>query len=161
MMVHIMNKYICSVQLLSHVQLFVTPWPAACQASLSFTISQCLLKLMSIELVILTNHLSLCHPLLLFPSVFLSISLFQWIGSLHQVAKVLEFQLQLQYQSLQWNSGFGVPLGLTGWSACWPRDSQESSPAPQLESIISSALTLLYGPTLTSIHDYWKKHRFD
>ena len=102
------------VQLQSHVRPFVIPCAAGSQAPLSFTIFQSQLKFMSIELVILTNHLSLCHPLLLLPSVFLSISLLQWIGSLHQVAKVLEFQLQLQYQSFQWNSGLGVPLGLTG-----------------------------------------------
>ena len=53
------------------------------------------------------------------------------------------------------------PLGLTGWSPCCPRDSQESSPAPQFESINSSVLSLLYGSTLTSVHNYWKKHNFD
>ena len=58
------------VQLLSCVQLFVNPWTAAHQASLSFTISQSLLKLMSIESVMPSNHLILCHPLLLLPSVF-------------------------------------------------------------------------------------------
>ena len=61
---------------LSHVQLFAIPWTAACQASLSFTISQSLLKLMSIELVMPSNHLILCHPLLLLPSVFPSIRVF-------------------------------------------------------------------------------------
>ena len=61
------------VQLLSHVQLFATPWTAACQASLSFTISWGLLKLMSIESVMLSNHLILCHPLLILPSIFPSI----------------------------------------------------------------------------------------
>ena len=64
-----------SVQSLSHVPLFVTPWTAACQASLSFTISQTLLKLMSIESVMPSNHLILCHPLLL-PSVLPSIRAF-------------------------------------------------------------------------------------
>ena len=64
-----------SVQSLSHVQLFVTLWTAACQASLSITNSQSLLKLMSIELVMPSNHLILCHPLLLLPSIFLSIRL--------------------------------------------------------------------------------------
>ena len=53
------------------------------------------------------------------------------------------------------------PLGLTGWSPCSPRDSQESSSTPQFESINSSALSLLYGPTLRSIHDYWKNRSFD
>ena len=61
------------VQLLSRVQLFATPWTAAQQASLFFTISQSLLKLMSIESVMLSNHLILCHPLLLLPSIFTSI----------------------------------------------------------------------------------------
>ena len=64
------------VQLLSRVQLFVTPWTAACQASLSFTISQSLLKLICIESVMPFNHLILCHPLLLLPSIFPSIKVF-------------------------------------------------------------------------------------
>ena len=53
------------------------------------------------------------------------------------------------------------PLGLIGWSPCSPRDSQESSPAPQFESINSLALSLLYGSTLTSVHNYWKNHNCD
>ena len=53
------------------------------------------------------------------------------------------------------------PLGWTGWSPCCPRDSQESSPTPQFRSINSSALSFLYSPTLTSIHDYWKNQSFD
>ena len=68
--------FICSVQLLSHVQLFVTPWTAACQASLSIANSWSLLKLMSIELVMPSNHLILCCPLLLPPSIFASIRVF-------------------------------------------------------------------------------------
>ena len=64
------------VQLLSHVQPFATPWTAACQASLSFTIFRSLLKLMSIELAMPSNHLVLCHPLLLLPSIFPSIRVF-------------------------------------------------------------------------------------
>ena len=64
------------VQSLSHVQLFATPWTAAHQASLSFTISQSLFKLMSIRLVMPSNHLVLCHPLLLLPSTFPSIRIF-------------------------------------------------------------------------------------
>ena len=65
-----------SVQSLSLDRLFVTPWTAACQASLSFTISQSLFKLMSMELVMPSNHLVLCHPLLLLPSIFPSIRVF-------------------------------------------------------------------------------------
>ena len=72
--------YICthisSVPLLSHVQLFATPWTTACQASLSISNSQSLLKLMSIESVIPSNHLILCHPLLLPTSIFPSIRVF-------------------------------------------------------------------------------------
>ena len=64
------------VQLLSHVQLFVTPWTAACQASLSFTISRSFLKLISVESVMPSSYLSLCHPLLLLPSIFPSIRVF-------------------------------------------------------------------------------------
>ena len=64
------------VQLLSCIQLFVTRWTAACQASLTFTISQSLLKLRSFESVIPSNHLILCRPLLLLPSIFSSIRVF-------------------------------------------------------------------------------------
>ena len=67
---------ISSVQSLSHVQLFVTPWTAACQASLSITNSRSLLKLMSIKSVMPSNHLILCHPLLLLPSIPPSIRVF-------------------------------------------------------------------------------------
>ena len=68
--------HLSSVQSLSHVSLFMTPWTAACQASLSVTNSGSLLKLMSIEMVIPSNHLILCHPLLLSPSIFPSIRVF-------------------------------------------------------------------------------------
>ena len=80
--------------------------------------------------------------------------LFKWVSSSHQVAKVLE--LQLQHQSFQWifRTDF-LYDGLIG-SPCCPRDSQESSPTPQFKSINSSVLSLLHSPTLTSIHDYWK-----
>ena len=82
--------------LCSCLQLFVMSWTAARQASVSFTISRSFLKHISIEWVMLFNHLILCHRLFLLPSVFPSIS----ISSSHQVAKVLE--LQLQHQSFQW-----------------------------------------------------------
>jgi len=72
-----------SIQSLSHVRLFVTPWAAACQASLSFINSQSLLKLMSIKLVMPSNHLVLCHPLLLLPSMFPSIKVFSNESVLH------------------------------------------------------------------------------
>ena len=90
-----------SVQSLSRIRLFAIPWTAARQASLSITNSWSLPKLMSNESVMPSNHLILCHPLLLLPSIFTSIRvIFKWVSCLHQVAKVLEFQLQ--HQSFQW-----------------------------------------------------------
>ena len=103
-----------------------------------------------------------CHPTILssvvpFPPAF-NLSqyqgLFQWVSSLHQVAKVLEFQVQ--HQSFQWTARTDFLKNWLVWSPCSPRDSQESSPTPQFKSINSSALSLLYSPTLTSIHKYWK-----
>ena len=93
--------YICLVviQLLSRVQLFATPWTAAHQASLSFTIFQSLHKLMSIELVVPSSHLIFCRPLLLPLSIFPSIRVFSNELALCMVARVLEFQLQ--HQSFQ------------------------------------------------------------
>ena len=81
--------------------------------------------------------------------------LFQWVNSSHEVAKVLEFQLQ--HHSFQRNARADLlQKGLVG-SPCSPRDSQESSPTPQFKSINSSALCLLHGPTLTSMHDHRKR----
>ena len=86
-------------------------------------------------------------------------SLFKWVNSSHEVAKVLEFQLQ--HHSLQRNSRADLlQNGLLG-SPCSPRDSQESSPTPQFKSINSSALSFLHSPTLTSIHDQRKNHSLD
>ena len=79
------------VQLLSHVRFFVTPWTAALQASLSITNSQSLLKLMSIELVMPSNHLILRHPLLLLPSIFPSIRIFSNESDLHRWPKNCSF----------------------------------------------------------------------
>ena len=88
-----------SVQSLSHVLLFVTPWTAACQASLSITNSQSLLKLMSIESVMPSNHLVLCCPFLFLPSFFPGIRVFSNVSFSHQVANALEFQFQHQSYS--------------------------------------------------------------
>ena len=89
------------VQMLSCVWLFVTPWTAAHQASLSFTNFRSLFKRMSTESMMLSNHLILCLPLFLLPSIFPYIRVFsKWVGCLHQVAKVLE--LWFQHQSFQW-----------------------------------------------------------
>ena len=143
------------VQSLSHVQLFATPRTAAFQALLSFTISRSLLKLMSIVLVMVSNHLILYHPTSpfafslsqnqSFPMNWLFTSIDQSVGAL---ASVLLKNIQ----------------GLISFRIDWfnlPSNSHESSPAPQFESIYSLALSLLYGPTLTSVHDYWKNHSFD
>jgi len=80
-----------SVQSISHVWFFMIPWTEACQASVSITSFWSMLKLMSIKLVISSNHLILCHPLLLLPSISQHRGLFQGVSSLHQVVKVLEF----------------------------------------------------------------------
>ena len=82
-LINIVKSCISSVQSLSRVRLFVTPWTAACQASLSITNSQSLPKLMSIESVMPSNHLILCHPLLLLPSIFPSIRVFSNESALH------------------------------------------------------------------------------
>ena len=146
-----------SVESLSRVWLFATPWSAAGQASLFITNSWSLFKLMSIESVMTSNHLILCHPLLLTPSIFPSIRVFsnESVFFLHQVPKVLEFQFQ--HQSFQWIFRLHLNIGwiwtLVG-SPKSPRDSQESSPTPQFKSINSLALNFLYSPTLTSIQDY-------
>ena len=86
-------------------------------------------------------------------------SLFQWVNSSHEVAKVLEFQLQ--HHSFQRNPRANLlQNGLVG-SPCSPKDSQESSPTPHFKSINSSALSFLHSPTLTSIHDHRKNHSLD
>ena len=129
----------------------VTPRTAVRQASLSISNSWILLKLLSTELVLPSNHLILCH-LLLLPSVFPSIRVFSSESVLHiRWPKYCEFQLQ--HQSFQWIFRIDFFYGLLVWSPCTPRDSLESSPTPQFKSINSLALSLLYGPTLTSIHD--------
>ena len=145
------NNIISSVQSLSCVWIFATPWTAAHQASLSITTSQSLLKPMSIELVMPYNHLIFYRLLLLQPSIFPSIKVFSNELVLHQVAEVLEFQLQ--HQSFQWMFRSDLLYdGLVG-SPCNPSISQESSPTPQINSINSLVLSFLYGLILTSIHD--------
>ena len=145
-----------AVQSLSRVQLFVTSWTAACQASLASPTPR-----------VYPNSYPLsqwCHPTIsssVIPAFNLSQhqGLFKCVGFSYQLAKVLE--LQLQHQSFQWifRTDF-LEDGLVG-SPCSPRDSQESSPTPQFKSINSSVLCFLYSPTLTSIHDYCKNHSLD
>ena len=97
-----------------------------------------------------SNHLILCCPLFLLPSIFPSIRVFSNESDL--VAKILEFQFQ--HQSFQWTSRTDLLVG----SPCSPRDSQASSTTPQYKSINSSVLSFLHSPTLTSIHEHWKNH---
>ena len=142
---HILNPLISDlfvVQLLSHVRLFETPWTAAHQASLSFTISRSLLKLLSIEWVMLSNHLILCHPLLLLPSIFPSIRVFSSASALRiRWPKYWNFS---QHQSFQGVFRTDFLQDWLVWPLWSPRDSKESSLAPQFESINSLALSFLY-----------------
>ena len=85
--------------------------------------------------------------------------LLQWVNSSHEVAKVLEFQLQ--HQSFQWTPRTDLLQDSLVGSPCSPRDSQEYSPTPQFKSINFSVLSFLHSLTLTSIHDYWKNHSLD
>ena len=103
-----------------------------------------------------SNHLILCCPLLLLPSIFPSIRVFsvsQFFTSGGQRIGVAASTSVLSMNT-QDSSSLG---GLVG-SPCSPRDSQESSPTPQFKSINSSVLSFLYSPTLTSIHEHWKNH---
>ena len=141
-----------SVQSLSRVRLFATLWTAARQVSLSITKSRSLLKLMSIELMMPSNHLILCHHLLLLSSPFPSSGSFQMsqlLASSGQSTGVSASASVLPMNTQDWS-----PLGGLVGSLCSPRDSQESSLTPQFKSINSSALSFLYSPTLTSIHDH-------
>ena len=134
------------------------PWTVVCQDSPSFTFSQSLLKSLSIDLVMsLTISSSACpfsfwfQP---FPSSrsFLKSQFFTW-GDQSIGASASASVLPINIHGL-------FPLWLTGLISLRSK-LQESSPVPQFKSINSSALSLLYGPTLTSFHDYWKNHRFD
>ena len=149
-----------SVQLLSPVRLFVTPWTVARQASLSITNSQSLLKLVSIKSVMPSNHLILCHPLFLLPSIFPRFRVFY-----------NESVLCISWPKY-WSFSFSISLsseysGLISFRMDWldllavQGALQESSPTPQFKSINSLVLSFLYSSTLTSIHDYWKSHSFD
>ena len=138
------NMKIFVVQSLSHIWLFVAPWTAAHQASLSFTISQSLFKLMSIEPMMPSNYLILCPQLLLLPSIFPSVRVFSNESAFCiRWPKYKEFQHQ--DQSFQWIFRVDFLWDWWVWSPCSPRDSQESSLAPQFKSKNSSALCLLYG----------------
>ena len=137
----------------------MTPRTAAFQASLSIINSQSLLKLMSIESVMPSNHLILCHPLLLLTSIFPSIRVF----SNESVPRIR----WPKYWSFSFNiSPSNECSGLISFRMDWldllaVQGTLKSSPILQFKSINSLALSFLYSPTFTSIHDYWKNHSFD
>ena len=148
-----------SVQSLSCVRLFVTPWITAHQASLSITNSQSSLKLMFIESVMPFSHLILCHPLLFLPPIssspqslpasgsFPMSQLFTWGGQsigVSALASVLPMNTQ------DWS-----PLEWTGWISLQSKGLPRVFSNTRLQKHQSSALSFLYTPTLTSIHDYW------
>ena len=159
-LVHVRSDGFSSVQSLSCVWPFATPWTAAHQLFLSFTISQNLLKLMSIESVMPSNHLILCRPLLLLPSIFPSIRVFSNESVLHiRWPKYWSFSFSINPS----NEHSGLISFRIDWFDLLAVQGtlKESSPTPQLKSINSSAFSFLYSPTLTSIHDFWKNHSFD
>ena len=134
------------------------PWTAAFQAFLSITNSWSLLKLMSIESVMPSNHLILCHPLLP-PSIFPSIRIFS-----------NESILQIRWPK-NWSFGFSISpskeyKGLISFRMDWldilaVQETLKSSPTPKFKGTNIFTLSFLYSPTLTSIHDNWKNHRFE
>ena len=132
----------------------MTTWTAAPQASLSFTISLSLLKLMSSELVMPCEHLVLCHPLLLLPSIFPSIRVFSNESALcTKWPKYWSFSFSTSpsndYSRL-------ISFRIDWFDLLAVLVTQESSVTPQFKSINSSALSFIHSPTLTSIHDYWE-----
>ena len=150
--------FFSSVQSLSHVRLFATPWTAARQASLSITNSQSLPRLMSIESVMLSNHLIFCHPLLLLPSIFPSIRVFS-----HESALCIRWP---KYWSVSFNiSPSNEHSGLISFRMDWfgllAVQGALKSLLQHHSSKASSALSFLYSPTLTSLHDHWKNHSLD
>ena len=155
------SYWICfsSVQLLSHVRLVTTPQITARQASLSTTNSQSSPKLMSMELVMPTSHLILCHPLLFLPPVPPSIRVFPNKSTLHaRWPKYWSFRFSI--------SPSNEHQGLISFRMDWldlleVQGALKSPPTPQFKSINSSVLSFLHSPTLTPIHDHWKNHSLD
>ena len=140
------------VQFLDHVWCFVTPWTVALQASLSFTVSWSLLRLMSIELVMLSNGLILCHPLLLLPSVFPYIGVFS-----NESALCMRWPKYWSFSSSisPCNEYSGLISFRMDWFDLFVIQGTLKSLLQyhSSKSINSSAFSFLYNPTLTSIHD--------
>ena len=129
------------------------------QCCMSLTISPSLLKLISIELVMRSNHLVLCCPLFLLPSVFPSIRLFS-NESVLRIRWLKQWSFTLSISPSNEYSGL-ISLRIDWFDLLAVQGTQESSPTPQFKSINSSVLSLLCGPALTFIHDYWTNHCFD
>ena len=135
-----------------------TLWTAGCEASLSISNSWSLLKLMSIESVMPSNHLILCHPLLP-PSIFPSMRVF--------FNESILFIKWPKYWSFSFSiSPSNVYSGLISFRMDWldlleVHGTLKSSPTPQFKSISSLALSFLYSLALTSIHDHWENHSFN
>ena len=147
------------VQLLSRVQHLATPWIAACQTSLSITNPWSLLKLMSIESLLPSNHLILCRPLPLHPQSFPASGSFpmsQFFSSAGQSTGVSASASVLPMNIQNW-----LPLGLTGWISLQSKGLSKAFSKTTVQKHNSLALSFLYSPTLSSIHDYWKNHIFD
>ena len=141
-------------------QLFVTPWTAAHQASMSITNFQSLLKAMSIESVMPSSHLILFCPLLLPPSIFPSIRVFSNESLLHiRWPKYWSFSFSISPS----NEYSGLISFRMDWLDLLAVQGTLKSllQTPQFKSISNSALSFLYSPALTSIHDHWKNHSFD
>ena len=152
--------YISSVQSLSRVWLFATPWTAAHQASLSITNSRSLLKLMSIESVMPSNHLILCYPLLLPPSIFPSVRVF----SSESVLCIRWPEYWSFSFSISPSSGYSglISLGWTGWISLQSKGlSRVFSQYCSSKVSIFQCSAFFIVPALTSIRDYWKNHPFD
>ena len=136
-----------------------TPWTAAHQASLSITDSWSLLKLMSIESVMSSNHLILCCPLFLLPSIFPSNRVFSNESVLHiRWPKYWSFSFSISpsndYSEL-------ISFRIDWLDLLAVQGTLKSSPTSQFKSINSSVLSFFYDPTLISIHDHWKNHSSD
>ena len=144
---------------LSHVRLFVTPWTAARQASLSITNSRSLPKPMSIKSVMPSNHLILCRSLLFLPSIFPSIRVFSNQSALRiRWSKYWSFSFSISPS----NEHPGpISLRMDWLDLLAVQGTLKSPPTPQFKSIKSLALSFLYSLTLTSIHDHWKNRSLD
>ena len=147
-----------SVQMLSCVQLFETPWPAVHQAFLSITNSQSLLKLMCIESVMPSNHLILCHLLLLLTSIFPSIRVFSDESVVRiRWPKFWSFSFSISPS----NAYSGLISFRIEWLDLLAVQETLKSLLQHHSSKASLALSHLYGPVLTSVHNYRKNHSFD